>query len=225
MTAAVTAPAVRLPRRELSSLVAQIPGSTVIRLRRKEVVYGCLGRDPSIYLVEYGHVKVLSTSRDGKDCLLDVYGPGDLVGEVCLHGGVAAQTAVTMTPTLLRRISRARFLAALEHCGLREELVCYLAHRLSEQQQLITDFVTADSEYRLAAVLLHLARKMGRPSGPFLVLDLRITQEELSGMVGTTRSRVGLFLNRFIDNGLVHRACHGGLVVNETRLDCFMAQC
>lgn len=89
---------------------------------------------------------------------------------------------------------------------------------------MITDFVTADSEYRLAAILLNVTRKMGRRSGPLLILDARITQEELSGMVGTTRSRIGFFLKRFIDSGMVLRSREGVLAVHEQRLDDFMTQ-
>jgi CRP/FNR family transcriptional regulator, cyclic AMP receptor protein len=200
-----------------------IPGSTVVTLDRRQTVYGCLDRDSGVYLVERGHVKVVAPSREGRECLLGIYSPGDLVGELCLNGETRGETVTTMTKAVLRRFSRARLMSALENASLREEFVRYLVHRLVEQQQVITHFVTADSEYRLAAVLLHVTRKMGRRSGPLLILDARITQEELSGMVGTTRSRIGLFLKHFIDAGMVLRSQDGVLAVHEQRLHAFMA--
>ncbi|HEX8092187.1 Crp/Fnr family transcriptional regulator [Jatrophihabitans sp.] len=207
----------------LLRLMSDIPGSTVVTLDRKQIVYGCLDRASGVYLVERGHVKVVAPSREGRECLLGIYSTGDLVGELCLNGETRGETVTTMTKAVLRRFSRARLMSALDDASVREEFVRYLVHRLVEQQQMITHFVTADSEYRLAAVLLHVTRKMGRRSGPLLILDARITQEELSGMVGTTRSRVGLFLKHFIDSGMVLRSQDGVLAVHEQRLEAFMA--
>ena len=114
-------------------------------------------------------------------------------------------------------------LALLDHAGVREEFVRYLAQRLVEQQRLITHFVTDDSEHRLAAVLLYLARKIGQQEGEWLVIDARITQEEFAAMVGTTRSRVGLFLNRFHDIQAVQRLPGGTFRVHEQRLEAYIA--
>jgi CRP-like cAMP-binding protein len=198
--------------------------SSVVEVRRREVVYGCLDGDRSIYLLERGQVKSVVPSRDGKECLLRIHSAGDLFGELCLIEGQRTETVIAMTCCVLRRISGTKVLAALSDAGLREEFVRYLAHRLLEQQQLITDLVTADSEYRLAAVLLHLARKLGRRDSQMLRIEERITHEELSGMVGTTRSRVGYFLKRFRDAGLVATAKDCFLVVHEARLCDFMAR-
>lgn len=197
--------------------------ASTIRLARREVAYGCLDGDRSMYLVEHGQVKTVTPSREGKECLLGIYTAGDVFGELCLVDGDRMEAVIAMTPSVLRRISAAKVLTALADVGLREEFVRYLAHRLFEQQQLIIDLVTADSEYRLAAILLHLARKHGRREAHLLRIEERITQEELSGMVGTTRSRVGFFLKRFRDAGLVAARKDCFLVVDETRLDDFMA--
>jgi hypothetical protein len=83
---------------------------------------------------------------------------------------------------------------------------------------MISDLVTAESEYRLAAVVLQLGRKLGTRHGELLLIGERITQEELAGMVGTTRSRIGFFLKRFRAAGLVRRPKHGFLIVHEGRL-------
>lgn len=196
--------------------------ASALQVARREVVYSGHDGDTSIYLVESGQVKSVIPARDGKECLLAIYTAGDMFGESCLLGDARLETVTAMTRSSLRRISGARVLAALTDAGLREELVKYLARRVFEQQLLITDLITADSEARLAAVLLTLARKLGRRQGPLLFIDQRITQEELSGMVGTTRSRVGFFLKRFRDARLVARAKGSFLVVHEPRLSDFL---
>lgn len=196
--------------------------ASTIELSRREVVYGSLDSDRSIYLVERGQIKAVTSSPDGKECLFAIFTGGDIFGELCLLGGDRIETTTAMTATVLRRLSSARVVAALDDAGLREEFVRHLTQRLLEQQRLITDLVTSDGEYRLAAVLLHLARKLGRRDGHLLRIEERITQEELSGMVGTTRSRVGYFLKRFRHIGLVQRAKNCYLIVNEPQLDRFV---
>lgn len=196
--------------------------ASTLHFSRRDVIYSCLDVDRSIYLVERGQVKAVVPSRDGKDCLLGIYTVGDVFGESCMLDNERVETVTAMTDLVLRRISSSRVLSALADSGLREEFVKYLARRVFEQQQLITDLITADSEYRLAALLLHLSRKLGKRDGSLLRIKERITQEELSGMVGTTRSRVGYFLKRFRAAGLVSRSGDCFVVVHERRLDDYL---
>jgi CRP-like cAMP-binding protein len=207
-------------------IASEDSGSMLLRLPSRQVVYGCYGDadgDSSIYLVEKGYVKVVTPSRDGKECLLGIFTAGGIVGELCFSPSDRCESLTTMTPAVLRRIPKLQLMALLDNAGVREEFVRYLAQRLLEQQQLITHFVTVDSERRFAAVLLHLARKMGRRDGPLLVINARITQEEFAAMVGTTRSRIGLFLSRFVDMGAVLRGPRGVLSIDETRLEAVFA--
>jgi CRP-like cAMP-binding protein len=214
------------PGESISQLIRQgSPCTSVIQLAKREVVYGCLERDRNIYVVERGLVKAVAPSRDGKECLLGIYSDGDVFGDLSLFGGVRLETVTAMTPTVLSRISSVQLLDALSDARLREEFIGYLARRLGEQQQLITDLVTTDSEYRLAAILLQLARRLGVRQGPLLRIEARITQEELSAMDGTTRSRIAYFLKRFHQAGLVARAKGSVLIVHEPRLDAFMSVC
>jgi len=196
--------------------------ASTLELSKADTVYSCLESDRSIYLVEAGQVKAVVSSRDGKECLLDIYTAGDVFGESCLLVSRRVESATAMSDTVLRRISSTRVLAALADAGLREQFVKYLARRVFQQQQLITDLITADSEYRLAVTLLNLAHKLGQREGDRLRIEQRITQEELSGMVGTTRSRVGYFLKRFCHAGLVSRTKDCFLVVDERRLGEFI---
>lgn len=203
---------------------AQALTVTTVKVARREIVYGCLERDRSIYLIERGQVKAIVPSREGKECLLDIYSVGEVFGELCLVGESRTEMVSAMTPVVLHRIPAAQVVAAMEDAGLRDEMVRHMASRLFERQQLIAGLVTEDSEYRLAAVLLHLGQKLGRREEHLLRIQEKITQEELSAMVGTTRSRVGYFLKRFRDAGLVNRGRDCFMAIHEPRLQNFIAE-
>lgn len=196
--------------------------STPVRLARHATAYHTAGRDRSLYLVESGLVKTLTVVESGSECLLSIHAPGDLFGELCLVQDERTETAAAMRPTVLRKIPADPFLAALHQAGALEDYLGCVVGRLAEQQQVITCLVTLNSELRLAARLLHLAHRLGRPEGPYLRIDARISQDELSRMVGTTRSRVGQFLGRFVGLGLVSRGPGAVLRVETRRLQAYL---
>ncbi len=198
--------------------------TTVRRLEAREVLFWWGDTsDDRLYLIVDGCVKTLVNSRRGKECLLGIYTRHDIVGESCLLGEERTETAMAMVPTSLVQIRRTQFLEHLSDHELRAEWLRYLTARLQEQQEVIAAMVTADSEQRLAATLLRLARKLGRPQAGRLHIDQRITQEELADMVGTTRSRVGLFLKRFRREGLIDLSPGSRLIVQEERLQAYVA--
>ncbi|MFC6082797.1 Crp/Fnr family transcriptional regulator [Sphaerisporangium aureirubrum] len=205
---------------ELRTLAASDSlGASSIRYAKRTHIYNCGEHDGNIYLVESGQVKTLTYARCGKECLLSIYTSGDIFGESSLLGAVRAETATVMRTSWIRRIPADGFRSALADRKLLNGFIDHMAERLTEQQQVITSMVTMDSEQRLAEVLLRLSRKLGKQrSGHLLAIEERITQEELSGMVGTTRSRVGYFLKRFKDAGLVLPVSEAFLLVNEKRL-------
>jgi CRP/FNR family transcriptional regulator, cyclic AMP receptor protein len=190
-----------------------------IRLLANEALYICGAEDDNVYLIESGCVKILMLCRDGKECLLDICTEGDIVGESCLLCAERMETIIAMTPSVIKAIPRTQFLESIFNNGLVEESLKYLVSKLSDQQQIITHFVTADSEQRLAATLLRLARKLGKRHEGKLWIDERITQEELAGIVGTTRSRVGYFLKRFRTARLIEATSQSFLLINEEMLD------
>lgn len=192
--------------------------ATQIRISRNAHIFNTGDSDDDIYLIESGQVKTVAYSRDGKQCLLSIYAAGDVFGELCQPKCGRLETATAMRASTLRRIPSSKFRAALANPELLEAFLSYVTVRVSEQQQVITNLVTMDSERRLAAVLLTLADKIGKRHSTGTRIEQRITQEELSGMVGTTRSRVGYFLKRFIEAGLVSRHPHAFLVVDENGL-------
>lgn len=192
--------------------------TTTVRLRRNEMLYRSGEQDNNVYLIVEGRLKAVTLTRGGRGCLLDIYSGKDIVGESCLLGTDRNETATAMVPTTLRRISCRSFLEALTDGGLLEDYLRYLTERLYQQQEVITHLVTADSEQRLAATLLRLAKKLGTQHPGGVRIDQKITQEELSAMVGTTRSRVGYFLKRFKDDELIDNTPDSRLIIDEMKL-------
>ena len=94
----------------------------------------------------------------------------------------------------------------------------YLAVRIADQQQVIANLVTVDSEQRLGKTLLQLARTLGKKDPRSTRIELKISHEELSEMVGTTRPRISLFMQRFRNLGLIETNLDRFLVINENKL-------
>jgi CRP-like cAMP-binding protein len=186
-------------------------------------VYTCGDQDESVYLVESGQIKLLMLAPDGNECLLAIHTAGDVFGELCLARlGERLETATAMEKTVLRLIPYAQFFMCLSRHALLESLVRYLAIRIANQQEVIANLVTVDSEHRLAQVLLHLARKLGKQDSCGIRIEQRITHEELSAMVGTTRPRISTFMQRFRELGLIEISAERILIVKEKKLTAYL---
>ena len=113
-----------------------------------------------------GQIKLLMLSPGGKECLLAIHAAGDIFGELCLSGlGARLETAIAMEETVIKQIPCSKFFARLDSDSLFEGFVQYLSVRIADQQQIIANLVTVDSEQRLGKTLLNLARTMGK-KGP-----------------------------------------------------------
>jgi len=106
---------------------------------------------------------------------------------------------------------------------LLEGFVRYLAVRIADQQQVIANLVTVDSEQRLGKTLLQLARTLGKKDQQGTRIELKISHDELAEMVGTTRPRISLFMQRFRNLGLIETNLDRFLVVNEKKLTDYLA--
>lgn len=186
--------------------------STVLVLPRHTHAYNCGDPGESLFLVERGLVKMTRHTTTGRSCLLRVHGPGEVFGECAFSRAARTDTAIAICTTVVRRIPLPALLAVLGERGLLSDYVRHLAERIAEQQDVITDLVTLPSESRLSAVLLLLGRTIGvrAPGDGGVRLAGRITYQELADMVGTTRSRVGRFIQRLaaercvrLDNGVL----------------------
>src|SRR6478736_4800480 len=172
------------------SLLKETVNSRALRIPKDCHAYTCGDHDEMVYFIESGQIKLLMLSPEGRECLLAIHAPGDIFGELCLSGlGARLETATAMEETVVKQIPSPKFFARLRRDSLIEGFVQYLTVRIADQQQVIANLVTVDSEQRLGQTLLQLARKLGKQDPRSIRIELKITHEELSEMVGTTRPR------------------------------------
>jgi CRP/FNR family cyclic AMP-dependent transcriptional regulator len=208
-----------------NSLQRETMNSHAIKIGRHANVYICGDQDEMVYFIESGQIKLLMLSTEGKECLLAIHSAGDIFGELCLSGlGARLETATAMKATTLKQIPYGQFFERLSRDSLFEGFVRYLAVRIADQQQVIANLVTVDSEQRLGKTLLQLARTMGKKDPRSIRIELKITHEELSEMVGTTRPRISLFMQRFHNLGLIETNRDRFLVIKENKLTQYLAQ-
>jgi len=207
------------------SLRQETLNSRVVKIDRHTNVYTCGDQDEMVYFIESGQIKLLMLSSEGKECLLAIHSAGDVFGELCLSGlGARLETATAMKQTMLKQIPCSQFLGCLGRDSLFEGFVRYLAVRIADQQQVIANLVTVDSEQRLGQTLLQLARTMGKKDPRSIRIELKISHEELSEMVGTTRPRISLFMQRFHNLGLIETNGDRFLIIKENKLTDYLAQ-
>ena len=207
------------------SLRQETANSRAVTLPRHATVYNSGDQDEMVYFIESGQIKLLLLSPEGKECLLAIHGPGDIFGELCLSGlGTRRETAAAMEETILKKIPCHQFFTRLSRDSLFGGFVQYLAVRIADQQQVIANLVTVDSEQRLGKTLLQLATTMGKKDPRSIRIELKISHQELSEMVGTTRPRISLFMQRFHRLGLIETNSDRFLVIKEQKLTEYLAQ-
>jgi len=220
-----TPEAQRFKEQMSNSLQRETMNSRAVTIARHTSVYTCGDQDDAVYFIETGQIKLLLLSPEGKECLLAIHSAGDVFGELCLAGlGVRHETAVAMKESQLKKMPCSQFFARLSRDSLSEGFVRYLAVRIADQQQVIANLVTVDSEQRLGQTLLQLARTMGKKDPRSIRIELKISHEELSEMVGTTRPRISMFMQRFRNLGLIETNPDRFLVIKESKLTDYLAQ-
>jgi CRP/FNR family cyclic AMP-dependent transcriptional regulator len=208
-----------------ASLQRETRNSSAVKIARHDNIYACGDRDEVVYFIESGQIKLLMLSSEGKECILAIHSAGDIFGELCLSGLEGRlETATAMKATTLKQIPCNKFFARLGRDSLFEGFVRYLAVRVADQQQVIANLVTVDSEQRLGQTLLRMARTMGKKDPHSIRIELRISHEELSEMVGTTRPRVSLFMQRFHNLGLIETNKDRFFIIKESKLANYLAQ-
>src|SRR3989449_5324691 len=214
-----TPEAERFKQQMRDSLRHETQNSRAVTIPRHTNVYTCGDQDEMVYFIETGQIKLLLLSPEGKECLLAIHSSGDIFGELCLAGLTSRlEAAIAMKETVLKSIPCQVFLDCLDSHSLLEGFAQHLATRVSEQQRIIATLLTVDSEHRLGETLLLLARKLGKPDIRSTRIESKITHEDLSRMVGTTRPRVTHFLGRFRGLGLIEMSSDHHLIVNEKKL-------
>jgi len=207
------------------SLLQETLHSRSIIFAKHDNVYTCGDNDGLVYFIESGQIKLLMLSPDGKECLLAIHTAGDMFGEMSLSRlGARMETATAMEDTTIKQVPCSRFFERLGRDKLFEGFIQYLAVRIADQQQVIADLVTVDSEQRLGKTLLRLARTMGKKDPRSIRIEPKISHEELSEMVGTTRPRISVFMQRFRNLGLIETNEEHFLVIKEKKLSAYLGQ-
>lgn len=172
-------------------------GKTFLKYLPSAEIYAQGDAAAALYFIQRGNVKVTVTAENGKEAVLSILGTGDFFGEACLRGEAprsATKTAITDCAVL--RIEKAAMLAELHaDTAFADLFMQHLLRRNSRVEEDLVDQLFNSSEKRLARTLLLLANfdQKGKPEP----LPARISQETLAEMVGTTRSRVSYFMNKF----------------------------
>jgi CRP/FNR family cyclic AMP-dependent transcriptional regulator len=179
-------------------------GKTILQLRKDETVFSQGDSAEAIYFIQSGEVKIAVVSPAGKEAVLTMLGPHGFFGEGCIVGQtLRVSTATVIQASTLFRIERRAMLRALHaQRELSEKFTALLLTRNIDLEEDLCDQLFNHSEKRLARVLLKLAR-FGQPDMMPAADMPPMSHETLAEMVGTTRSRVSYFMNKFRNLGLI----------------------
>jgi CRP/FNR family cyclic AMP-dependent transcriptional regulator len=191
-------------------------GKRVISYKRKEVVFSQGDPSDSVLYLQSGGVQLSVLSHAGKEAVIATLGAGEFLGEGALSGqSVRLETATAIMPTTTVVVPKRQMIRLLHaQRAFADRFITHILIRNARLEADLVDQLFNSSEKRLARTLLLLARygQGGKPMGELP----KISQETLAEMVGTTRSRVNFFMNKFKKLGFIEY--NGGLKVNPSLL-------
>jgi CRP/FNR family transcriptional regulator, cyclic AMP receptor protein len=190
---------------------------TVAVLKKGQAIFRQGDTTDAVFYLQKGKVKLAVTSKSGKEATIAFFGAGSFLGEESITGTqLRLATATTLTRATVLKIERKEMIRVLhEEPSFSELFVSYLLARNARVQADLVDQLFNSSEKRLARALLLLAQ-FGKDGAPEKVIP-KISQESLAAMIGTTRSRVSFFMNRFRKLGFIQY--NGGLSVHSSLLN------
>ena len=194
-----------------NAFLSLVPSKKVVKYRPDEVIFSQGAACTDVNYIEEGLVKLTTVSNCGRGAVLGILDRGSFLGEECLSGETHHQTsAVALVPSSIAVIKRRTMVRLIEQDrSVATQLIDFLLHRNRRIEEDLIDRVFNSSEKRLARTLLLLSEH-GRRTGSPYILE-RISQDTLADMVGTTRSRVNFFMNKFRKLGFIRY--NGGLKV------------
>ena len=179
------------------------PGCSILDYDEGDVIFSQGDAGDAVFYIQKGNVKIAVTSERGKEAILVILGEGEFFGELCLIGEpLRLTTATTITDCNVMRISKTEMVRAIHDQPTFAEL--FMAHLLSRERRMQEDLANQlfnSSERRLARTLLLLAN-FGKEHKPEQI-PIKVSQETLAEMVGTTRSRINFFMNKFRQLGFI----------------------
>jgi len=207
----------RIPPFNPKTFLTQVgSGKTILQVRKKQIVFSQGDAADAVFYLQEGRVKLTVVSPQGKEAVVAILEGGDFLGEPCLAGElVRMATATALDTSTLVRIDKTAMIRVLHNEPTFSEL--FMSHLLARNVRIQEDLVDQlfnSAEKRLARILLLLAH-FGKEGKPEPVIA-KVSQETLAEMIGTTRSRVSFFMNKFRKLGFLEY--NGGLHVHSSLL-------
>ena len=195
-------------------------GKTILEIRKDQIVFAQGDVADTVFYIQKGRVKVVVVSEQGKEAVVGIFGPDQFFGEGCMNGhSVRIATTTAMEDCLITAITKTAMLATLQaQPKFSEMFMAYLLTRNSRIEEDLIDQLFNSSEKRLARLLLLLAN-FGKEGSPQPIVP-NISQETLAEMIGTTRSRVSFFMNKFRKLGFI--SYNGKIEVNSSLLNAIL---
>jgi CRP/FNR family transcriptional regulator, cyclic AMP receptor protein len=192
-------------------------GKTILEFRKDQIIFAQGDAANTVFYIQKGQVKVVVISEQGKEAVVGILGSGQFFGEGCMNGhSLRIATTTAMEECLITAITKTAMLATLnEEPKFSELFMSYLLTRNSRIEEDLIDQLFNSSEKRLARLLLLLAN-FGKEGSPQPITP-NISQETLAEMIGTTRSRVSFFMNKFRKLGFI--TYNGKIEVNSSLLN------
>ena len=205
----------RVPDNWEALLAGIARGRTVAEYESGHAIYRQGEPADAVYFLLEGKVQLAVSSHDGKEAIVATLGPGEFLGEGCLASQtVRTGSATSVGPSTLARVEKLTMARLLhEEQGLAAIFIAHLLTRIVRGEADLVDQIFNSSEKRLARMLLLLSH-FGKDSTTETVVD-GVNQEHLAQMVGTTRSRINYFMNKFRKLGYIDYAGDGGLAVHR----------
>ncbi len=192
-------------------------GKTIFKVDKNHVVFAQGDVADTVFYIQKGRIKVLVVSEQGKEAVVGILEAGQFFGEGCLNGhSLRISTTIAIEECLITSITKIAMLAALHSEPKFSELfMAYLLSRNNRIEEDLIDQLFNSSEKRLARLLLLLAN-FGKDGAP-QPISAQVSQETLAEMIGTTRSRVSFFMNKFRKLGFI--SYNGKIEVHSSLLN------
>ena len=195
-------------------------GKSISKFSKGQIVFAQGDPADSVFYIQKGKIKLTVVSEGGKEAIVGVLESGQFFGEGCLNGRpLRVATTIALESCIVTRIAKEAMLTMLEvEPKFSQLFIMYLLSRNSRIEEDLIDQLFNSSEKRLARLLLLLAN-FGKDSGPQSI-DIEISQETLAEMIGSTRSRVSFFMNKFRKLGFI--SYNGTIKVHGSLLDAML---
>jgi CRP-like cAMP-binding protein len=191
-------------------------GKAILNYLKKQIIFSQGEIADAVFYIQHGNVKLVVVSEHGKEAVVAILGPGHFFGEGCLNGHpLRIATARAVDECVITRLEKATMIATIhKEPEFSELFMSYLLARNSRVEEDLIDQLFNSSEKRLARLLLLLAN-FGKDGRPEPIVG-KFSQETLAEMIGTTRSRVSNFMNKFRDLGFI--SYNGSIEVHSSLL-------